>query len=256
MQKTFKGIAHNSSRGTLYLLMINLVLWCLLVFIGDGHAVAEDVEHGVAHLPEPMVFDLVLPLGAEKGEFEANTLLLYRDFDNLTWAPEVEFAVLDGFALEFELVFEGSDLKAYKFAPQYTFELGSQDFFEHGTQAIVEYFRLDKFWEWTLLYIPGFRIDDTWSTLLMLGGRHTTGLDDEDLEAIINATLFADINERLLLAFETNLAAGGEEGTYLRLMPQLRYKFTDHFVIQCGAGVLSDRGETDLELAARIIFKN
>ena len=72
------------------------------------------------HITEPMIFDMVRGLGAKKGEFEANVLAEilvdeYGDRD-IHWAPEVEFAVLDGFALELELPFVDGDTEAYKFA--------------------------------------------------------------------------------------------------------------------------------------------
>jgi hypothetical protein len=75
------------------------------------------------HIPEPMVFDLVRPLGARRVEFEFNTLLLaplnrrvglaneIPDSIGLTqergerhraeWAPEFEYAIRDGLAIEF-----------------------------------------------------------------------------------------------------------------------------------------------------------
>ncbi len=36
-------------------------------------------------------------------------------------APEIEFAIADGIALEFELPFEEGTLESYKFASQFTF---------------------------------------------------------------------------------------------------------------------------------------
>jgi hypothetical protein len=61
-------------------------------------------------IPEPMVFDMVRPLGARRGELEVNVLGLVplkRDggAPAIEWAPEVEWAIRDGFAVEFELPF-------------------------------------------------------------------------------------------------------------------------------------------------------
>ena len=73
---------------------------------------AEDfgAEQHAVRIPEPMVFDLVRGLGARRGELEVNTLVLLpmNDWDDrhVDWAPEIEYALLDGVALEFELPFE------------------------------------------------------------------------------------------------------------------------------------------------------
>ena len=65
------------------------------------------------HIPEPLIFDLVRGLGAERGEFEANVLgefpLGDKSGRGIEWAPEVEYAIVDGFALEFEVPFHGSE---------------------------------------------------------------------------------------------------------------------------------------------------
>ena len=72
-----------------------------------GHA-------GYPHIPEPMVFDMVRPLGAQRGELEINTLAqrnLSGSGSRTEWAPEIEYAFMDGLAIEFELPFENSELK-------------------------------------------------------------------------------------------------------------------------------------------------
>src|SRR5690606_10266294 len=56
--------------------------------------------------PEPMIYDLVRGLDAEAGELEINALVRIhpdRDGARLSYAPEVELALLDGFAVELEL---------------------------------------------------------------------------------------------------------------------------------------------------------
>ena len=45
-------------------------------------------------IPEPMLFDLMRPLGAERGELEVNTLVrpsVGRNATGVAWAPEVEW---------------------------------------------------------------------------------------------------------------------------------------------------------------------
>ena len=52
--------------------------------------------------PEPMVFDLVDPLGATPGKTEINTLLGYSPrTGDMAWSPEIEFAFAKGHSIEF-----------------------------------------------------------------------------------------------------------------------------------------------------------
>ena len=60
------------------------------------------------------------------------------DHNVVDWAPEVEVAVTDRFALEFELPFEDGDLVAYKLAAQATFGTAFDDAYIHGKQVIVD----------------------------------------------------------------------------------------------------------------------
>jgi hypothetical protein len=88
----------------------------------------EDSEDGDAalgserpHIPEPMVFDLVRPLGVRQGEFEINALAGHAFTNGETaWAPELEYAVRDGLAIEFERPFENLSIAEYKLAAQGT----------------------------------------------------------------------------------------------------------------------------------------
>ena len=52
-------------------------------------------------IPEPMVFDLVRPLGAARGELEVNSLfrLPVAREGRLLWAPEVEYTFADGYGI-------------------------------------------------------------------------------------------------------------------------------------------------------------
>ena len=76
-------------------------------------AVATGAGAGAAvRVPEPMVFDRVRGLGADKGELEANALALVPLNDtgvrDVAWAPEVEFAVVDGDRVESRVQVRGS----------------------------------------------------------------------------------------------------------------------------------------------------
>ncbi len=71
---------------------------------GPDPFTVEDLEaRDGPRIPEPMVFDLVRGLGARRGELEFNVLNLVpfrRGGPSYEWAPEVEYAVFDGFAVE------------------------------------------------------------------------------------------------------------------------------------------------------------
>ncbi len=241
---------------------------------------AEDhgAEDNTPSIPEPMVFDLVRGLGAHQGELEVNVLGEFplstdggpapagfdpfglapnsEDQDGIEWAPEIEYAVCDGFAVEFELPYENSTLEAYKFAAQLTFGTALQDRFIDGMQVIVEPDTSREMWELTFLYLAGMQFDETWSVLGMIGARpgieEGAGLDHTD--GIFNLTLFADVDPCTTLAVESNLTFGESERTSLLLIPQVNREITDHFEIQAGVGVgFSDEG-TEPIAAARVIW--
>ncbi len=212
-------------------------------------------------IPEPMVFDLVRPLGAKKGELEGNALveipLEKQDSSDpsVYWAPEVEGAPFDGFALEFELPFEDGTLEAYKFAAQYTFGTAAGNRYIHGAQAIAENLRESGSWELTLLYLAGYRFDRTWSVLGMIGGRTLQGGDlPSGSEALLNASVFADVSHSVSLGLETNVASDFEGHSAFLIIPQLHYEITDHIMIQAGVGAEIEDGEATPTLAFRLIF--
>ncbi len=104
--------------------------------VGTPPATIERVsgEEEGPRIPEPMVFDLIRPLGAKRGEAELNSLgriplsrkarqvdgvsdplgLVRRSQDRqgTEWAPEIEYALTDGLAVEFELPMENLSVEA------------------------------------------------------------------------------------------------------------------------------------------------
>src|SRR5699024_7481241 len=122
-------------------------------------------------IPEPMVFDLVRPLGASKGELEVNTLVQY-DFVRhlLRLSPEIEYAFADGYAAEFE---SDTSVSGYKLTLQGTFSYPKSYHFIHGWQYMEEYYAEDKRYESTALYIFGYQFNEHWSMLNMTGVRRT-----------------------------------------------------------------------------------
>jgi len=111
-------------------------------------------EENGPQVPEPMVFDLIRPLGAKRGEAEVNVLgliplrqrsgtvddvpdplgLVRRspDSQEFEWAPESELALMDGFAVEVEFPLENSHLESYKAAAQLTFGTAMGNRMIHG----------------------------------------------------------------------------------------------------------------------------
>ncbi len=219
-------------------------------------------------IAEPMVFDLIRPLGAKRGEAEVNVLglvplrqesrrvngvqdpvgLVRRspDRETIEWAPEIEYAVCDGVALEFEVPMENSHVEAYKGAGQITFGTALNHRFIHGAQAILQYGRDSSVWTTTGLYLAGFRFNDTWSVFGMVGGRGEIlgPVPNKEAEFLANVTLFADVTDRMVAGIETNLnqVIGGNTGVLF--MPQLHYELDRYWMIQGGVGARFTTGLT------------
>ena len=242
---------------------------------------AEDkgAEDNVPKIPEPLVFDLVRGLGADRGEFEMNILGIFplksssdmkrlenldpfgldptsEDTGGVEWAPEVEYAIGDGFAVEFELPFEDSRLEAYKAAMQLTFGTAFDNRLIHGTQVIAEPDTKFEEWDLTYLYLVGFRFNKTWSTLGMLGLRNNVaeGEGIVHTDGLLNLSIFADVTTHMTVGVESNFTFAERERTSLLLMPQVDYELTDNFQVQCGAGAGFSKEGTEPLAAIRIIY--
>ena len=72
-------------------------------------------------IPEPLVFDLVRPLGSPQGELEVNFFASrINGQGQLSWSPEIEYVIADGYAVELELPHTNGSLDEYKMALQGT----------------------------------------------------------------------------------------------------------------------------------------
>ncbi|OYT71688.1 MAG: hypothetical protein CFK52_07450 [Chloracidobacterium sp. CP2_5A] len=119
---------------------------------------------------EPMLFDFMRPLGAERGELEANALVRPSiGGQGATWAPEVEFAVAPGHTVEIELPFEGGRLEAFKLGFQGTLGAFRQNRSTHGWQALIERARGRRRLQLDALHLAGRRVGQRWSALIMQG---------------------------------------------------------------------------------------
>lgn len=222
---------------------------------------AEELYDGddVPRIPEPMFFDLVRPLGAIRGEAEINTLAmipLNRNMGRPEWAPEVEFAIADGLAFEFELPFEEWSLMSYKTAAQITFGKGFNDKFIHGAQGILVYDKAIGNWSPTVLYLAGIQIDETWSALAMAGLRTELGGEDRvgRTQRLLNVSLFRHVSDYTTLGIETNTAVDVGGLSEFRLMPQFHRELWDHVMLQAGSGCLFTREATIPEAAFRLVY--
>jgi hypothetical protein len=208
--------------------LVALVLWPTAGEAGEAPSRA---------LPEPMVFDLVRPLGAKKGEFEANTLAAAPLPDGgVSWAPEIEYAFADGHAIELELPMHGGSVEALKLALQGTF--GADRGFIHGWQGIGEFGVGGTGRALTGLYIAGLRLDDTFSVLTMVGGRHVSGIVQFPALAqtamLVNASAWAELTSSVTVGLETNVEV--HRGREALLMPQVHWQLPGILSIQAGVG--------------------
>ncbi len=231
----------------------------------DPRSVEDIVARDGPQIPEPMVFDLVRGLGARRGELEFNVLSLVpfrRGLPKYEWAPEVEYAIADGLAVEFELPIFDTEIVATKFAAQYTFGTALDDAFIHGTQGIMYYDVNNGDWIPTLLYLAGLRLDRTWSLFAMLGGSvgpQTFPFSDEasqdGTDLITNLSVFANVTDRLVLGVETNYSRQLRGPSEFLIMPQLHYEFAERLKAQFGIGMRDDVEGRHAELGFRIILE-
>jgi hypothetical protein len=195
-------------------------------------------------VPEPMVFDMVRPLGARKGELEVNALAQRNASApnrRTEWAPEIEYAVVDGFAAELELPLEGFDVAAYKMGLQGTLGTIADGKGVHGVQYLGVYNREDKRWYSTLLYLAGFRLSDQWSTMTMVGVGDLTLSGQGRSNVILNQSVFYDLSNRTLGGIEVNLRQGHDR--YTLVMPQMHHRLPNGFSLQAGFGAVHDDGD-------------
>lgn len=203
---------------------------------------AVQAQDGPA-IPEPMVFDMIRPLTAKRGEVEVNTLV-QRDLSGprgeVEWAPEIEIAVLDGFAVELELPLIDTRVVQYKMGLQGklgTFRGGRSI---HGVQYLGLYDRADGRWHSTLLWLLGNRFGERWSTMTMVGVGDVTLREGNETGLVVNHSTFYDLNRDTVLGLEVNRQNG--DGAYWLVMPQLHREF-GKLGLQGGVGAERARGE-------------
>jgi hypothetical protein len=213
---------------------------CLVPLLA-GPALANTVG-GAPLIPEPMVFDMIRPLAAPRGELEANTLALFplaAPGQEIDWAPEVEYAFMDGHAIELELPFENGRLTGIKLGLQGSFGTLANKRIVHGWQYLGVVDRDNGKLASTLLYIMGVRYSPRWSTLTMIGinrpGRPQDPTLPRDTAMLVNHSLFHEFNAHTTTGLEINLRTSSKQTSWL-LMPQMHQRLNHHLMLQVGAG--------------------
>lgn len=236
-----------------------VLLTCLLPAAGNNGS-GGDPDEGMEGsirlgIPEPMVFDLVRPLGAAKGEFEVNSLFVspVKGGGRLNWAPEIEYAFGRGLAAEFELPIAGLDVESYKMAAQQKLPAGGNRRFAHGLQGIGVVKRGGAGWETSGLYLLGVRWRERWSTMSMYGANHSRASDSSRTLPLINNTLFYERWRHTVLGVETNLKGVSSADAYLLVIPQMHVRLGQRFNLQFGAGYQRASGERSAVVSCRLI---
>ncbi len=220
------------------------LLFCLAAPLANAQQRTDPNEGSLGsiepRIPEPMIFDLVRPLGAQKGEIEINSLFelpLHGADRQLNWAPEIEVAFTDSLAIELEAPMENTSLAEYKMALQGTTGTYGNHKGIHGWQTIVRVDRKDHYVNADLLYLNGYKMNRTWSVLTMNGFRRETDGLDRGLAAVSNATLFYTQSKHVVYGLESNLKVGGPLPTSWLLMPQTHFRVVDDVNLQVGVGL-------------------
>ena len=223
----------------------------------------KEIENTV-NIPEPLMFDLVRGLGAKQGELEINALADFPLHDvserGFEWAPEIEYALFNDFAVELEFPFENFELEAFKIAIQWTIGQSKSNKFIHGIQVISEFMLHEHITEFSLLYVPGYRFNSTWSTIGLFGVMLETGSDAPNKKStiLLNASVFANMNKNLVLGLELNntdptLQGLDDNEMSLLILPQVHYEIIDGFEFQLGFGPKITKYDTDASAVLRVI---
>jgi len=225
---------------------------------GREREIGTDPAHnGLIDFPEPMVFDMVRGLGAEKGEIELNTLVLVPTSPaQAIWAPEIEAAVIDNLALELEAGFVNADFELIKFALQGTLGMNENRGLGHGIQGLFEYLPDAKVFLAAALYILGARLGGPVSLVSLIGPAVETHVDGSGTEAgvFVNFTFFWAPHPRVVLGSEQNF--DWFPSAYLiRVMPQVHWQIHARFQWQAGFGYRNLNGRKSAEASTRLIVE-
>lgn len=196
-------------------------------------------------IPEPMIFDLVRPLGAKKGEFEINTLGTYKLNESaglIQWGPEIEFVIKNGFAFEFELPFQDQELEELKFAFQGTISRELEKKYIHGWQTLQKVKLHEAGWQMDYLYVYGYKFNKRWSGIGLSGVRQNLMSEHNTTSFLHNLSVFRSVSKKIKLGLESNWRIDDVQRDDMRsyvvsLVPQAHFELGKHYSLQVGAGV-------------------
>lgn len=224
----------------------------------------EKVIQEIISIPEPLMFDLVRGLGARQGELEINALAeipLNNGADRgVEWAPEIEYALFNNFAVELELPMNNLEIEAYKMAIQWTIGSSRDNKFIHGIQVLGESFVHDDIFELNFLYVPAYRFNEIWSAIGLFGVMFESGSDapEKDYTFLLNASVFADLSKHTIVGVELNNTNPmnqqiDDNKMELLILPQVHYEFDSGFSFQFGVGPRLSQGKTNGSAVLRVI---
>lgn len=209
-----------------------------------------DAAHSdrLLRIPEPMIYDLARPLGVKKGDMEINALVdVNPNNGDLSWAPEMEFGLADGLAVEVELPFEDASHERYKLAVQKTLGIDYARGTAHGWQAFIDVNKHTRRVSGDATYIHAQRWSEKWSSLSMLGVRVNGINRSSEFEYLLNNTVFYDVSTRLTLGLELDQEVSTGGTWRYRLTPQLHYDISQQYTLQVGAGLSTLQPSTGTE---------
>lgn len=237
----------------------------MVLFLSSNWVLSQErIIQETVNIPEPLMFDLVRGLGAKQGELEINSLAdfpLNNTSDRrVEWAPEIEYALFDNFAIELELPFENFKLEAYKMAIQWTIGSSKSNNFIHGIQVIGESYIHDDILELNFLYVPAYRFNEVWSAIGLFGVMFESGSDAPDKKntILLNATVFANLDKHTIVGLEFNnsdpmLQKIDDNKMELLVLPQVHYQFESGFSFQFGIGPKFTQSKTNASAVLRVI---
>lgn len=230
---------------------------CLGASLLTPAALAREADSHPPEIPEPMIFDMVRGLGARAGELEVNALVtspLSGQERVLEWAPEIEYALIDGLALEFELPFENGRLAELKLGVQGTFGTMDRGRIIHGVQYLGIYDRHEGTGSHALLYLIGRQHSERWSTMSMIGvGDIRVGQSEGVAGLLVNHSTFYKIDEARTAGLEMNYKSGPDGG--ILAMPQFHAALNRQVSLQVGTGLDKQRGARARPVAGLRLIK-
>ncbi len=209
------------------------VFFCISTFADTGFYNYETK----VEVPEPLYVDLVRGLHSHKGEWEVNTLLSQNQspLSEKKWAPEVEWVIKEGTAVELEFPMVGNSLRSYKVAlQQRTYQSPNKNNLQ-GLQFLYEADQDFESSELTAFYIVAHRFNHYFSAI-SISGFKTLLERDRGLTTLLNATLFYNYSDEVDLGLEVNSASAQYSEAFLQVMPQLHLAMRDGLKIQFGYG--------------------